>query len=301
MEVLVYGRKKPVYPYKLTTAERLCIENNWTFTFCYQKVWEYIESSKAKDTCLIRYGKWTMPHYDNYFPIVLNKGYSIWRNANKLISVPLLERNKINIPKHFFYKDSITKEDLPVLGRKFNHSRGTDIIYIDSLERLEKDSSEYWVKFIPSIAEFRVTVFLNKCIRVTKKVPRTNNYDEKIRSFKRGWRFKDLGYLDFQEEHEIEYLTEAIKQSIRAMKILELDFGAVDVLIDTDFNPVVLEVNSSPHLNKYGRQLFSYYVRTKVLKEDVDYTEYSRLRIRKCRPNRYFPKFRDIRKISNED
>ena len=91
MKILVYGRKKPVQPYKLTTAERLAIENNWTFTFCYQKVWELRDT----DTLLIRYGKWACPHYDNYFGEVINRGYSIWRNSNKLVSVPLLAEHKI--------------------------------------------------------------------------------------------------------------------------------------------------------------------------------------------------------------
>ena len=289
MNILIYGRKKPVYPYKLTTAERLAIENNWTFTFCYQKVWELRDT----DTLLIRYGKWTYPHYDNYFGDVINRGYSIWRNSNKLVSVPLLAEHKIRVPKHYFYKEAITKDDLPVLGRRYNHSRGKDIQYIETLEQLENDNSEYWVKYIPSIEEYRITIFKDECIRIAKKVPRTEEYDEKIRSFSRGWKFIDIRKRDFNTEEKLCRLEQAVKMCIKAMKILELDFGAVDVLISVDNKPVILEVNSAPHLNKFGRQLFAYYV-YKYIEEEKPLEEFSRLRKRMIRLSILIPEFRDI-------
>lgn len=70
--------------------------------------------------------------------------------------------------------------------------------------------------------------------------------------------WKTYGVKDMRkrvsDEHGVskEVVTNVIAQSKAAVASLKYDFGAVDVIIDGDGNPYVLEVNSAPSLNEAG-------------------------------------------------
>jgi hypothetical protein len=127
------------------------------------------------------------------------------------------------------------------LPRRNNHQGGSDLLR-------PPVNPDYYVKKYEITKEFRVHIFRSgeaySSIRAGLKVPR-DGVDSSarhpwIRSYDAGWR------LDYGEACQL-----AIRQSVRdeakkAIKVLGLDFGAVDVGVLPDGRPLVLEVNRAP-------------------------------------------------------
>jgi len=247
---------------------------------------------------LIRYGISSYPNKDLEFTIgwVFNKADDIRKASNKLIASRIMYTHSIDTPKIWTNKDLITEDDLPVLGRDQYHSRGSDIVFIDTMEKLRRSHKDYYSKFIPSIAEYRLHVFKGEPIRLSKKIP--TEEESIIHNFENGYRFMDRWG---REEGDLELETNVvIPAGLRAIEVFNLDFGAVDILISEGKTPYILEVNTAPRLNKYGRQLYVYYFRSKCMSEDDDpgkyaYTNYSRLRLNEGPLSNGLPiTFRDI-------
>lgn len=198
---------------------------------------------------LIRYGVDSYPSYDNKFGIVLNRAKYIKTNLNKLQTALLLRNHNIRTPRVYTNKKNIEK--FPILRRRLNHSRGRDIIFVEDEERLKTVTGDFYTEFIESIAEYVVHVFRNECIRLSKKQPNPNeDTHDYIRSYSRGWLCSDI----FTHNPSIE--KKAIVEAIKAVKYLGLDFAKVDVLVDKDNKVWVLETNTCPRLNRYGRECY---------------------------------------------
>ena len=103
-----------------------------------------------------------------------------------------------------------------------------------------------YVKYIRKLEEIRVHVFQDRAIlcQYKKRVAdQEQTADQKlIRNYKNGWVFCP---------RDVETLSNDITTAaINAVKVLGLDFGAVDMVIGkTDNLPYVLEVNTAPGLD----------------------------------------------------
>lgn len=132
-------------------------------------------------------------------------------------------------------------EGKTIFGRKLNHTQGRDI-RISSAPRQRGHrhwlNSDYYVLYVPALAEWRFQIFKGKSIlRAKKELPSGTDTQYMIRSRRNGYRFRyDVAPKDA--------LREAAKKAVNAVGY---DFGAVDVL-ETENGPVVLEVNSRPAL-----------------------------------------------------
>lgn len=209
---------------------------------------------RREDNVLIRYGKTSYANREWRYKKIINTASSIELASNKLESLLQLERNGIPIPKMFLRKSEITQRDLPVIRRRAYHSRGSDIILVNALYNIP--NGDYYSKLIDSKSEYRVHVFNGEVIRIQLKIKdseRESEMDEFVHNFENGYVLSDTYTHDLEVEKSI------LQLSIDAVGLLGLTFGAVDVLIDKDNNPYVLEVNSAPRLNKYGRQLYTLY------------------------------------------
>jgi len=121
-----------------------------------------------------------------------------------------------------------------------------------------------YTKGIVSDIEYRVHVFNGAAIDYTKKVPLDGSEltveKSNIKSHTNGWTFA----------RNVEIRPSVQEEAIKAVRALGLDFGAVDIIINPlDKNrPYVLEVNTSPGLERDGRTAENYkiaienYVRT---------------------------------------
>lgn len=122
------------------------------------------------------------------------------------------------------------------LGRKLNHTQGKDII--TSGRRFKE--RDFWVKYVPAIAEWRIHILNGKSIARGKKVwvgqgsePTTIPI---IRSRRLGW------HLDHTPDPP-NHIREAARAAVAAVGY---DLGAVDVLDLGGNQACVLEVNSRP-------------------------------------------------------
>ena len=140
---------------------------------------------------------------------------------------------------------------LPWLARKRRHAKGKDIVVCkdskDVGRVLFQDRHDFFSVFIPTETEFRVWLFQDKAFAIQEKVYKgPGEYAGFLRNNRFGFRFEKRdnlrGYAHVLED-----------QSIKAVKALGLDFGAVDVLLGKDRNYYVLETNTMPAIDSIKR------------------------------------------------
>lgn len=130
------------------------------------------------------------------------------------------------------------------LARKFKHQEANDLL-------ANLATGDYYTKFREISQEFRVHVFKERSIRLAVKVPRIPHPNPRFRSWQEGWKFSYDGVSGAPDLRRI---------AKRAVKALELDFGAVDIGREPNGKLFVLEVNTRPGLEggtiaAYGRHI----------------------------------------------
>jgi glutathione synthase/RimK-type ligase-like ATP-grasp enzyme len=126
-------------------------------------------------------------------------------------------------------------------------SAGKGIVIADSPHALVE--APLYTQYINKVTEYRVHVFNGKVFHVQEKRKKEDfkNHNELVCNHDNGWVFciKNVNPSD-----------DVLNAAIAAVSALGMDFGAVDIMVDGDGNPYVLEVNSSPGqegttINKY--------------------------------------------------
>jgi RimK-like ATP-grasp domain len=139
----------------------------------------------------------------------------------------------------------------PWLARSLYHDNGKDITPVKSLREalsfLKTHKPDFFSVFIPTRTEYRVWVACRKAIAVYEKVHRAKKYTGTEKDFN--------FYQSFLFEKDDDQLgnEELCFPAIRAVRSINLDFGAVDVLLGTDGDYYVLEVNSMPNIDSIER------------------------------------------------
>ena len=157
--------------------------------------------------------------------------------CNKLNTFEVL-KGQILIPNY-----TIDIEQAKTFGRTLCRnlygSGGKGIILAHTSEELVK--KPIYVQYIKKIKEYRVHVFY-KTIDIEEKKRRYNkpdNFNKYIRSYNNGWVFCRE---NINPPIEIGCLAE------QTIKLIGLDFGAVDIILGYDGELYVLEVNTAPGL-----------------------------------------------------
>lgn len=146
-------------------------------------------------------------------------------------------------------------------GRKIHHTKGRDIARDPASRKWVE--SDFWVRVIPSLHEFRVHVWGGKAFRVGVKeltgTPRTRlqrveaaqQGDTPIRSARLGWelwyshkRLTQIIPMKKARNHLRSLATQAVQ-------VLGAVGGAVDILQGTDEQMYVLELNTAPALGEF--------------------------------------------------
>jgi hypothetical protein len=159
-------------------------------------------------------------------------------------------RSKVKTPfPHTDFEDAVNEDPRSVLlARNVRHTKGKDIIVCKSLAEIRKAAlkREFYVKWIPTQTEYRVWVFKKRILSVSEKVYKgEGEYTGYIRNRRFGFKFVKRDDL-----REAPYLGQLC---VNAVKALEMDFGAVDVLAGKDGEHYVLEVNSMPAIDSVKR------------------------------------------------
>lgn len=169
----------------------------------------------------------------------INLRRAIAKATDKYKSLEELEKAGVPVPE---YSRDMDELEYPMLGREENHSQGSDIVPILQRKDLEVADStpDYFTQYIPVKREYRVHVIDSQIVKVSQKVlEEEEDYNPWIRNYENGYRF-----VNPRERHA------GINQAISAVNSLELDFGAVDLIIDENDQPYVLEVNTAPSLQE---------------------------------------------------
>jgi glutathione synthase/RimK-type ligase-like ATP-grasp enzyme len=178
--------------------------------------------------------------------VVLNKPDAVKRASDKLQAFRTLS-GYVCIP-HF--TESLVEAsrwllegDMVVCRTVLNGHGGNGIILASTEAEMVK--ATLYTRYIKKQNEYRVHVFNSKMIHKQRKARRLDVPDEevnwKVRNHENGFIFQ-IEDFDMPEDCE--------KQSVEAVKVLGLDFGAVDVIYNAnEQRAYVLEVNSAPGLS----------------------------------------------------
>lgn len=214
-------------------------------------------------------------------------------------------------------KDKKNGVKFPLIGRTKYHQGGKGFWLCPTMTHIRAaldDGAKYFQNMIEIKNEYRLHVFNGKVIYAVKKSKKSkeeylesyitqeldaqknlaeknnNPFDEAtarliiermakkrvadgadmiIRSNKKGWKFSHVKTVDKALEHE----------AVKALKSLDLDFGAVDCCIDVNNVPYIIEINTGPGLEKtpfdaYVKAFKGALVSPPVVKETVKHNEY---------------------------
>lgn len=215
-----------------------------------------LTAKKLAELCQCRTSRKYLPRHRDF---IVNYGQTCeYANLNKhviynkLAVSLMLNEAGISIPRIFLKGEDIPDDAFPLLARRKYHSQGRDIIYIHNRESLENDLEDFMydflVEYVPKKSEYRVHV-LGDRVFVSVKFNKEGDGDPIIRSHKNKWK---------QIEYNGEFRDELIELGKRVMKVLQYDFGAIDI-IRKGSTLYVLEVNSAPGLEPRKLQLYADY------------------------------------------
>lgn len=141
------------------------------------------------------------------------------------------------------------EQEFPLVIRPRTHAQGKHVYLVNTRAELDnaiRRCGEGWYasSYINKVSEYRVTFAQGRVIWVAKKTP--GNPDEVAWNVARGGRFDNVRWDDWP--------LRAIRASRDAFLLSNLDFGAVDVMMDAEGVPYILEINSAPSQTSPYRQ-----------------------------------------------
>lgn len=165
---------------------------------------------------------------------------AIANNSNKLNSLRTMRNEGVRVPN---FSTNVRDVGFPCMGRGRSHMQGRDVqIYMQMEDIRQYGESDYYMEYIPKRKEYRVHVIDDEVVKVSEKRftnPEDVEYDPLVWNYHTGWTFHHPS-----ERHTGIYL------AMPAIKSLDLDFGAVDMLLGEDGNMYVLEANTCPGLSE---------------------------------------------------
>jgi|ERR1035437_952168 glutathione synthase/RimK-type ligase-like ATP-grasp enzyme len=165
---------------------------------------------------------------------------------DKMEALIKFERCGIKGPKVFTDWRLLRDEDFPVLSRKVHHTKGKDIIVCKTKRAASLHPQDFFTPWIPTETEYRVWVINGRVISISEKQFKgEGEYKGYMRNQRFGFKFGKRDDLRRVEEIET--------PCIQAVEALDLDWGAVDILLGKDGNYYVLEVNSMPAIENEKR------------------------------------------------
>lgn len=176
---------------------------------------------------------------------VFNMPGAISLATNKLVAFRQLHQGGVRVPQ--FQTEAPANATATWLARTNLHGSGGDGIVVvrrgDAFPR-----APLYVKYVSKLREFRIHVAFGNVLLVQEKKRQRDNEqtaDQKlIRNHDNGWVFcvQDIAIADATR-------ADIVRQATEAVRVLGLDFGAVDLVLGKDDNlAYVLEVNTAPGL-----------------------------------------------------
>jgi hypothetical protein len=121
----------------------------------------------ARPDWLIRWG--SRMHLNLPFgegPRVINSAVAISAASNKLETLIKLQDAGVKVPD---FSTDVEALEFPFIGRRIHHARGTDIVLCLQKGDYTRKPRDYYIKYIPTVREFRVHVVGGRVIRIQGK------------------------------------------------------------------------------------------------------------------------------------
>lgn len=183
----------------------------------------------------------------------INKASAIHEVNDKLGFRRILNEHEL-CPRTWFdirdipFRSGVEEPNYPLVVRPARHAQGRRLHVCRSPVELSNACArypEYYIsELINKVAEYRVFVVAGRVACVAQKTP--GNPDDVAWNVARGGRFDNVRWGDWP--------LRAVKASIEAFNLSSLDFGGVDVMVDEEGKPYILEINSAPSLTSPYRQ-----------------------------------------------
>lgn len=224
----------------------------------------------SKDKIVINWGSTTMSEEVAKCEVI-NKPEAVALASNKLSffnAIAAYNRKKIgriNIPAFFTDKEEareyIFAGHIIVARTILNGHSGAGIVLCETSDELDMVNAPLYVLYQPKKQEYRIHVLHDEVVDIQRKARRTETPDDQV-----NWKIRnhDNGFIYSRNENMDNLHPKILTDSINAVKVCGLDFGAVDVIYNEKTNtPYVLEVNTAPGLS--GETLAGYASRMKEL------------------------------------
>lgn len=227
---------------------------------------------------------------------MLNQPGRVARSSNKKNARIFFEKNDIPAPTLWLRPQDIPEDAFPVVARTTHHSKGrgfwfcetkaeairaakTQVVKKKRRIRTKKgnlvwrfretrtEGATHFLKFIPNTREFRVHVVspgeeLGEknpddyvVLKVSEKLSDGKKLNSTIKNHDNGWFF---GYPKDKNDPALKVVRAVGRDTVAK---LGLHWGAVDIMLDKEGNPYVLEVNSTPCLTDDKANTLDKYVR----------------------------------------
>ena len=126
----------------------------------------------------------------------------------------------------------------------YNLDRGDEDQFDELVEKAGRLGSHYVSVLVNKVNEYRVFIAQNRVVWIAKKTP--GNPDQVAWNVAQGGRFDNVPWGEWPKK--------VVQAAMAAAKVSTCDFCGVDVMVDAEGNPYVLEVNSAPSQTSPYRQ-----------------------------------------------
>lgn len=211
---------------------------------------DYVNTSYGRGDYVFRWGCTSM-FAANEGCVVVNNARSIhWCSDKKQGRLDMQEAG-VPIPKTFGTLNDWARGRIK--GNKYvlrprQHAQGRNLCVASTLGEMadfvNQHQDVYISELVNKVAEFRVFVCQNRAVWVAQKTP--GNPEDVAWNVARGGRFDNVSWSNWN--------TKVLDAALRAAKVSKTDFCGVDVMVDAEGNPFVLEVNSAPSQTSPYRQ-----------------------------------------------
>lgn len=179
-------------------------------------------------------------------PKIVNKTAAILETCDKakfrkkLADAGLAPKTALDI------KGFRNEQFFPVIIRPAEHQR-SEHLYVandawDIMDILPKVGREFYIsQKIEKVKEFRVMVVSGRIVWMIEKLPKDKNAVS--------WGCVQDG--DFEYVGWDEWPKNVVEVALKSFELSELDFGAIDIIVDKGGKAYTLEINTAPYLTEY--------------------------------------------------
>jgi glutathione synthase/RimK-type ligase-like ATP-grasp enzyme len=204
--------------------------------------------SIGEDDVVVRWGCTSTIPFRNV--TVINNADTIHRCNDKAGARILMQEAGVPAPRTYVGPWPVDALPGTFVARPNTHSQGRNMVVGDWQQVISAISNwcgGYISDYIPKVREVRVLVAQGRVVWVAEKTPA----DPTAHAWNvaQGGRFDNVRWSDWP--------ISACCAAIMATRALNVDFAGVDVMLDAEGNPYVLEANSAPSQTSPYRQLCS--------------------------------------------